>query len=127
MKYISGIAVISVLLLQLSGAVPISSVDGPMIIALAFVVATVAIGIHEAWATGRGVIGWIANILVSIAGGFLVASAGGTVLGMVLSFMDLGQSLVATGGPLLYVSLAAMMVATIYGSWGALQIVNRIR
>jgi hypothetical protein len=37
------------------------------------------------------------------------------------------SSLAATGGTVMYVALAAMMVVVLLGSWGALRIVNRWR
>ena len=52
MKYIALIAVIAILLLQVSGAVPQSSVGGPMTLALVFLIAVLAVGIHEAWSNG---------------------------------------------------------------------------
>jgi hypothetical protein len=49
------------------------------------------------------------------------------VVVMILSpFMD-KSSLAATGGPVMYVALAGMMVVTLLGAWGALWIVNRWR
>lgn len=131
MQYILLIAVIGILLLQLSGAVPQSSVGGPMTIALAFFAAALAVAIHEAWTKRRGVLGWIVNIVVSLVGAFLAANVGGMVMPVVLMLLSplvkLDGSLVATGGPLLYISLAAMMIITLLGSWGALTIVNRWR
>lgn len=49
MKYIIQIAAIAIMLVQLSGAVPRSSVGGPLTLALVFFVATLTVGIHEAW------------------------------------------------------------------------------
>jgi hypothetical protein len=127
MKYIAPIAVTGILLLQLTGAIPLSSVGGPMTIALAFFAAALAVGIHEAWTKKRGVLGWIVNIVVSLAGAFLAADLGGMVVGMILTLLNLDGSLAATGGPLMYVTLAGMMAVTLLGTWGALWIVNRWR
>jgi hypothetical protein len=127
MKYIALIAVIGILLLQLTGAIPLSSVGGPMTLALAFFAALLAVGIHEAWTKKRGVLGWIVNIVVSLVGAFLAANLGGMVMGIMLSLVNPDKSLAATGGPLLSVALAGMMVVTLLGSWGALWIVNRWR
>jgi len=128
MMYIALIAVIGILLLQLSGAIPLASVGGSMTIALAFLVAALAVGIHEARTKKRGVLGWIVNIVVSFVGAFLVAPPGGMVVAMLLSpFMNGSSSLAAAGGPVMHVALAGMMIVTLLGSWGALWVVNRWR
>ena len=137
MKYIAPIAVIAIVLLQFSGAVPQSSVGGPITLAVVFLAATLAVGIHEAWTNKRGVLGWIVNIVVSFVGGFLAAEVGNLLFTALLLLLDqtgllavignLDRSLAATGGPLLYVTLAAMMLLMLFGSWIALQIVNRWR
>lgn len=133
MKYIAPIAVIAIILLQFSGAVPQSSVGGPLTLALVFFAAALAVGIHEAWTNKRGVLGWIVNIPVSLVGGFLAAEVGNLIfplilmLANILGLLNLGGSLAASGGPLLYVSLAAMMLLILLGSWIALQFVNRWR
>ena len=129
MKYIAPIAVIAIVLLQLSGAVPKSSVGGPLTLALVFFAAALAVGVHEAWSNKRGVLGWIVNIPVSLVGGFLAAEVGNLIMEPILMLLplNLNGSLAATGGPLLYVSLAAMMLLMLAGSWIALQFVNRWR
>ena len=128
MRYIVLIAVIGILLLQLTGAIPLSSVGGPMMIALAFCAAALAVGIHEAWTKKRGVLGWIVNIVVSFVGAFLAAPLGGMVVALLLSpFMGGSTSLAAAGGPVMHVALAGTMIVTLLGSWGALWIVNRLR
>lgn len=127
MKYIVPIAVAGVLLLQASGAIPMSSVGGPMTIALAFLAAALAVGIHEAWTKKRGVLGWILNIVVSIVGALVAAQLGEFLLLPLLMLMDVRGSLAATGGFAMSVGLAAMMLITLLGSWGALQLVNRWR
>ena len=126
-KYIALIAVIGILLLQFTGSIPLSSVSGPMVIALAFFAGALAVGIHEAWTKKRGVIGWVVNIVVSFVGAFLIAPLGGMLIVIILSpFMD-RASLAATGGPVMFVALAGMMLVTLLGAWGALWIVNRWR
>ena len=62
MKYIALIAVIGILLLQATGAIPLASVGGSMTIGLAFIAAALALGIHEAWTNRRGALGWIVNL-----------------------------------------------------------------
>ena len=125
MQYIALIAVIGILLLQLTGAIPLSSVGGPMVIAIAFFAAALAVGIHEAWTKKRGVLGWIVNIVVSLVGAFVAAPIGGMIIGILLS--DGSRSLAATGGPRFSVALAGGMLVTLLGSWGALWLVNRWR
>jgi hypothetical protein len=127
MKYITLIAVIAILLLQLTGAIPQSSVGGPMTLALAFLVAAVAVGIHDAWSKKRGVLGWIVSIVVSLAGAFLAASLGSMVMGTILMHLNLEGSLADTRHPLLYVASAGMMLLTLLGSWIALWIVTWLR
>ena len=133
MKYIAPIAVIAIILLQFSGAVPQSSVGGPMTLAIVFLGGALAVGIHEAWTNKRGVLGWIVNIPVSLAGAFLAAEVGNLLvvpilmLVQILGLQNLEGSLAAAGGALLYVSLAGMMLLMLLGSWLALQFVNRWR
>ena len=134
MKYIAPIAVIAIVLLQFSGAVPKSSVGGPMTLAIVFLGAAVAVGIHEAWTQKRGVLGWIVSIVVALVGAFLASQLGELLFVLILMLLNLvgslapiGSSLAATGGPLLYVSLAAMMLLMLLGSSIALRIVNRWR
>ena len=127
MKYIALIAVIGILLLHSTGAIPLKGVGGAMTIGLVLLAAAPAVGIHEAWTKKRGVLGWIVNIVVSLVGAFLFSPLGGMVIVMILSpFMD-RPSLAATGGLVMFAALAGMMLVTLLGSWGALRIVNRWR
>ena len=127
MKYIAPIAVIGILLLQWTGSIPLASVGGSLTIGLAYIVAALAVGIHEAWTQKRGVFGWIVNIVVSFVGVFVAAQLGGIVIVMLLSpFMD-GSSLAKAGGAVMSVALAAGMLVSLLGAWGALWIVNRWR
>ena len=128
MKYIVLTAVIGILLLQLTGLIPLSSVGGPLVIAFAFFAAALAVAIHDAWTKNRGVLGWIVNIVVSFVGVFLAAQLGGLVMVIILSpFMDGSSSLAAGGNSLMSVALAGQMVITLLGSWGALWVVNQWR
>jgi hypothetical protein len=121
-------AVFGVLFLQASGAIPQGSVGGAMTIALAFFLAALAVGIHEAWTRQRGALGWIVNIVVAVVATFLVAPPGGMLVAMLLSpFVAGSSSLAAPGGPVMAVALAAMMIVTLAGSWGAIWVVNRWR
>ena len=126
MKFIVPISVIAILLLQFSGAVPQSSVGGPMTLAVVFLAAALAVGIHDAWSNKRGVLGWIINIPVSLVGAFLAAELGNLIMEQILTHLNVG-SLAETRHPLLYLSLAGMMLLMLLGSWGTLWIVNRWR
>jgi hypothetical protein len=125
MTYIALIAVIGILLLQWTASIPLASVGGSMTIGGAFLVAVLAVGIHEAWTKKRGVLGWIVNLVVSFVGAFVAAPLGGAAIGILLS--DGSRSLAATGGPRLSVALVGGMLVTLLGAWGALRIVNRWR
>jgi hypothetical protein len=127
MKYIALIAVIAIILLQFSGAVPQASVGGPMTLALVFFAAVLAVAIHEAWTNKRGVVGWIVNIFVSFIGAFVAAELGNLIFEPILLLFPMEGTLAASGHPLLYVLLAGMMLLAVLGSWSALQIVNRWR
>ena len=127
MMYIALIAVIGILLLHSTGAVPLTGVGGAVTIGLALLAAAPAVGIHEAWTKGRGGLGWIVNIVVSFVGAFLFAPLGGFAVVMILSpFMD-KPSLAETGGGVMYVALVGAMLVTLLGARGALWIVNRWR
>ena len=131
MLYLAIASVVGIILLQLSGAVPDSSVGGPMTLFLAFLLAGLAAGIHEAWTKRRGVVGWIVSILTALVGAVLAGMIGGTLMDFVMPviarLVNLQGSLAATGHPLLYVLSAVMMLITLGGSWLALSLVNRMR
>lgn len=128
MKTIVLIAVSAIILLELSGAVPNSSVGGPLTRALVFFAAVLAVGLYEAWSKKRGVLGWIVNIIVAVAGGFVAAEIGNVIFELlILSGLRFEGTLADQGGPLLYFMLAAMMLVMLLGAWTALQIANRWR
>lgn len=127
MKIITLLTLVIVLLLALSGALPQSSVGGGLVLTFIFLVAALAVGLHEAWSNKRGVLGWIVNIVAALVGCILGAFAGSFVLDLVLTLLQPEGSLMASGQPLLYVSLAAMTIFALLGSWTALWIVNRFR
>ena len=127
MRYIAIIAVIAILLLQFSGAVPDSSVGGPLTLAVVFLGAALAVGIHEAWTNSRGVLGGIVSVFVALVGAFVAAEIGNLIMGMMLTLMNFEGSLATTGGPLLYFWSAGMMLLMLLGSWTALRIVSRWR
>ena len=128
MKYIALIAVVGILLLQSTGAIPLASVGGSMTIGLALLAAALAVGIHEASTKQRGVLGWIVSILVSLVGAVVGANLGGMVMAAMIGLVvNVDGSLAKTGGPVMSVALAGGMIATLLGAWGALWIVNRWR
>jgi hypothetical protein len=127
MPYILLIAVVGVLLLHGSGAIPLSSVGGPMVIAFAVFCATLAVAIFEAWTKRRGVLGWIVNIVSSFLGTFVAAQLGGLLMVLILMPFAEGSSLAASGGAVMAISLAGVMAASVLGSWGTLMILNRWR
>ncbi|MBR0753247.1 hypothetical protein JQ604_13740 [Bradyrhizobium jicamae] len=128
MTYIVLIAVIGILLLQWTGAIPLDSVGGALVIATGVLAGTLAVAIHEAWVKKRGVLGWIVNVVVSFAGALLIAPLGGMVMVMLLvPFVNGSTSLAAAGGPVMSVALAGQMVIALLGSWGGLWLVNRWR
>lgn len=127
MRIIALIAVVGIVLLELGGAIPDSSVGGPLTLMLVFLLAMLAVGLYEAWSQGRGVLGWIVSVVASVVGGFLAVSMGGSVMEMVLPHLGIEGSLASTRHPLLYVWSAGMMMLTLAGSWLALWLVNRLR
>lgn len=128
MLYIALAAVTGILLLQSSGAIPLASVGGSLTIGFCFLVAALAVGVHEAWTKQRGVLGWIVNVIVSFVGALAGAQLGGLVLvGLIGAVMDVHGSLARTGGVAMSVALAGGMLATLLGAWAALWIVNRWR
>jgi len=127
MPYILLISIAGVLLLHGSGAIPLASVGGPMVIAFAVFAATLAVAIFEAWTKRRGVLGWIVNIATSFVATFVAAQLAGLLMVAILMPFAEGSSLAASGGAVMAVSLAGVMAAAVLGSGGALALVNRWR
>jgi hypothetical protein len=127
MRIIILIAVIAMLLLELSDAVPKSSVGGPMTMMMIVFLAVLVLGLYEAWSQKRGAMGWIVSIVAAVVGGFIGSVVASVILGMVLSYLSLGVPLVETQHPVRYIASAGMMLLALLGSWTALQIVNRSR
>jgi hypothetical protein len=127
MKIIVLVAVLGVVLLQLSGGLTDASVGGPLTLMMVFVLAALAVGIHDAWSNKRGVFGWIVNIPISVVGGLVTVAVGGLMMEEMLPGMNLEGSLVSSRHPIAYVFLAAMMILTLLGAWAALWLVNRLR
>ncbi|RJF76526.1 hypothetical protein D4Q52_05100 [Rhodopseudomonas palustris] len=128
MPYLVLFAVLFVLFLQASGAIPPGSVGGPLVIALALFVGALAVAIHEAWRRQRGPLGWIVNILLAFTGAFLAAPLGGMAATLLLSpFVRGSTSIAAAGCLVMAAALAATMIVTLTGAWGAIRVVNRWR
>jgi uncharacterized membrane protein len=126
-RTITLLAVMAILLLEFSGAMPKSSVDGPLTIMLILLLAMLAVGLYEAWLKKRGALGWIVSIVASVIGGFLAVTFGGMAMEMILPRLHLEGSLMSSQHPLLYILSAGMAILTVLGSWITLQIVNRFR
>ncbi len=127
MRLIILIAVTAILLLELTDALPKSSVGGPMAMMMIVFLAVLAFGLYEAWSQKRGVLGWIVSVVASVVGGFLGAAVASVILEILLSYLSLGVPLAETQHPLRYIASAGMMLLALLGSWIALQIVNRNR
>lgn len=127
MKIITLLTVMAVLLIFLTGMISQSSVGGPLTLMLIFFLAMLAVGIYEAWQKKRGALGWIVNIPVSVIGGFVAAGLGSMAMETILSGLHFEGSLASSQHPLLYILSAGMAILTVFGSWAALQIVNRLR
>lgn len=121
-KTIALLSVAALLLVELSGAMPRSSVGGPLTIMLIMLIAMLAVGIHDAWTKKRGPLGWIASIVAAVIGGFVAASLVSLVMDMIRPHLHLNGSLASSQHPLLYISLAGMAILTVLGSWITLQI-----
>ena len=127
MKIITLAAVIAILLIELSGVLPKSSVGGPLTLMLVFLLAMLAAGIHEAWSQKRGVLGWIVSIVTAFVGGFVGVEAGNMAMELLMPHLQIEGSFASTRHPMLYVSSAGMVLLTMLGSWTALTMVNRFR
>lgn len=132
MTYIAPIAMIAIIFLDImifrwTGAIAQSNVGGTLALALAFLAAALAVGIHEAWSRKRGVLGWVVSITVSVFGAFVATSLSGIVLEPIFKLLNLDESVLATGHPLHFIASAGMMLHTLLGSWIALSIAKRRR
>lgn len=125
MIYIALVSVIGIILLQTMDLIPLASVGGSLVIALAYFAAALAVGIQEAWTRKRGVLGWIVNAVVALIGAFVAVPLAGSVIAIL--FSDGSRSLAATGGPRFSAALACAMLVTLLGAWGAIWVVNRWR
>ena len=133
MKMIALVTMIAIVALLYSDAVPKGSVGGAMTMAIPFLLAAIAAGMHEAWTQKRGVIGWIVSIIAGTVGGILGSVAASFVVDALMSalatsgLVTLEGSLMETKHPLLFITSALMLAGTLLGSWLMLKLVNRMR
>ncbi len=127
MRIIILIAVLSMVLLEVTDAVPKSSVGGPVTMLFIVFVAVLALALYDAWSQRRGVLGWIVSIFVALVGGYFGLIVGSAILESVLSQLDLGGPLASSQHPLRYIASAGMMLLALLGAWIALQIASRWR
>jgi hypothetical protein len=127
MRTITLIAVIAILLLELSDALPKSSVGGPMAMLVIFFIAALALALYEAWSQKRGLVGWIVSIVASVIGGLLASAVASMLLETILSHLNLGGPLAVSQHPVRYIGSVGMMLLALLGSWIALQIANQYR
>ena len=106
---------------------PQASVGGPITIFAVLLVAMVAVGVLEAWQKKRGALGWIVNIVVALFAGIVAANIGSTLIEMIILRVHFQGSLMSSQSPLLYLFMAGLAILTVFGSWIALQGVNRFR
>ena len=125
MRIIIVVAVMAMVLIDVSDALPRSSVGGPMTMMMIVLLAVLALGLYDAWSQRRGVLGWIASIAAAVVGGFLGAAVASGILGTILSYLNLGVPLVESQHPLRYIASAGMMLLAMLGAWLALQFVGR--
>ena len=127
MKIITLIALLTVSLLAFLDVFPKGSVGGAMSLAFLFVVAAIAVGLHDAWSNRRGVLGWIVSIIVSFVGGLFGAGVGAVLVENAIMLVRPEGALMQTHHPMLYLSLNGQMICTLLGAWLALALVNRFR
>ena len=126
MKMIALCAMLAMCLFGLVGTK--ASVGGPMALMMICLIAMLAVGAHEAKAHQRGALGWFANILVAVLGGFIAVTAFNLgVLETLLSNFSFEGSLASSEHPLKYLVLASMALVTVLGAWVPLLLVNRSR
>lgn len=128
MLYIAVFALAAAFLLQASGAIPASSVGGPMFIALAVFLGAFVVAIEEAWRRRRNALGWVVNAVLTLVAAFFVAPLAGFVMALALEpFMGGGTSLAASGGPAFFLAIAGVLGLTMLGCRGALEFAGRWR
>jgi hypothetical protein len=121
-KTITLLAVAAILLVDIFGSK--SSVGGPMTDLLVSFIVMLAVGIYESW--GRGPLGWVVNIVLSVIGGSVALSLTSMALETTMTLVHFEGKLATSDHPLRYIADVAMPISAVLGSWIPLQIVNRI-
>lgn len=127
MKIVVLIAVAAIVLLELTDAMPKSSVGGPMAMLMVVFLAVLSFGFAEGLSQRRGVLGALVSVMTSLIGGLFGVAAAGAIIEPILSRLNLGVPLADSQHPLRYIASAGMMLLALLGAWVALQIVNRLR
>ena len=125
MKTITLITVLALIAQDLWGTQ--SSVGGSLTILLILVIAIVAVGIHDAWAHRRGVLGWLASLGAAIVGGTAGMVGSGMAFEAIIPYLHLNGSLASSQHPMLYIASAGSAMITVFGCWVALQLVDLLR
>ena len=121
------VGVVGIVALDFAGGIPAASVGGPMTLLFLYLLAMLAVGIHEAWSRGRGTVGLILSIVCALIGGFLGLTFGTVVLEAILPHLHLDGSLATSHHPMRPIAFGGMMLLTLMGSWLALWIASRLR
>lgn len=127
MKIIALLAMLALSLIVFFDLIPQGSVGGAMTFSLLFLIAALVVGVYDAWSARRGVLGWIVSILVALAGGLIGAAAGAFALELAFTLLPPQGALMKIGGPLLYLSINAQMLFTLFGAWLSVGLVNKWR
>jgi hypothetical protein len=96
-----------------------------MTIAMVIFATALAVGIRDAWLNKRGVLGWIVSIIVSFVGMILFAQIAGAIFVTIQALLGIGGTLAQS--ELVYVYLAGTVIISMFGSWLALRIVDKMR
>jgi hypothetical protein len=124
-KIVALLAVIAMLLVDIFG--PKESVGGALTTGAVVILIILAVGIYEAAANRRGVLGWIVNIVAVVVGGFVVINIIGLLMDLIIPLLRLDMALAKSGHPVKYVLTAGTAVLVVLGTWAPLLIINRWR